>query len=275
MIHCDLCGPMSVETTSHKLHAAIFTDDYSRYAFLILLRLKSDFFEAFEFFVRALENETDAKMAYFQTDGDGIFLKDNRLAHFCEQRGIRHIYSTPFCPAQNGRAERINRTIVEMARTAMIHGAAPRNLWGEAMSNAVYVYNRLPHSAIPAHFSCPLSAWRSAPADNPYRTLRVPFCLAYAKVQDHVTKFEPKATACIMLGCDSQRNCYRLMRISDKSIVFSRDVTCNENSYPFRKDGDNRPPSFYDDLFPKTREEDPDRPWEAPLRGLLKLVKNL
>jgi len=183
MIHVDLCGPMSVETPSHKQHAAIFTDDYSRYAFISLLRFKSDFFEAFEFFVRAIENETDAKLAFLQTDGDGIFLKDERLLAFCGSKGIRQVHSTPFCPAQNGRAERIIRTIVEMARTVMIHGSAPRNLWGEAMSNAVYVYNRLPHSAIPAQFSCPLSAWRGVPADNPFRTLRVPFCLAYAKTK--------------------------------------------------------------------------------------------
>lgn len=262
MIHCDLCGPMSVETLSHKLHAAIFVDDYSRYAFIMLLRFKSDFFESFQFFLRAIENETDAKVAFLQTDGDGIFLRDERLAALCATKGIRHIYSTPFCPAQNGRAERIIRTIVEMARTSMIHGSAPRSLWGEAMSHAVYVYNRLPHSAIPAQYTCPLSAWRSVPIENPFRTLRVPFCLAYAKINGHLTKFETKATACVLLGCDSQRNCYRLLRLSDRSVVYSRDVTCNESQLPFRKPGNDKPPSFYEDLFPPTPTPEPDRPWE-------------
>jgi len=132
MIHCDLCGPMSVQTSSQKQYAAIFVDDFSRYVHLFLLRLKSDFFETFTYFANAIENETDSKLAFFKSDGDGIFSeKNDKFEAFLQSKGIQHIFSTPYCPSQNGRVERVIRTIVEMARTIMIHGDAPRSLWGE------------------------------------------------------------------------------------------------------------------------------------------------
>ncbi len=224
MIQCDLCGPMAVQTSSQKQYAAIFVDDFSRYVHLFLLRLKSDFFETFTYFANAIENETDSKLAFFKSDGDGIFSeKNDKFEAFLQSKGIQHIFSTPYCPSQNGRVERVIRTIVEMARTIMIHGDASRSLWGEAMSQAVYVYNRLPHGGLPKQFSCPLAAWRGITIADPCRDLRVPFCLAYAQINSYLTKFDKKATACILLGNDSKRSCYRLLRQSDRSLVYSRD----------------------------------------------------
>jgi len=174
MLHCDLFGPIAVETPSGKRHAAIFIDDFSRYVFVFLLRLKSEFFDCFVFLAQAIENETDSKLAFLKTDGDGIFRKCEKLAAYCKAKGIRHLFSTPYCPSENGRPERVIRTLVEMACTSMIHGCAPRNLWGEAVCQAGYVYNRIPHSALPAQFTCPLSAWRSTdrkPDQRPSSTL--------------------------------------------------------------------------------------------------------
>jgi transposase InsO family protein len=57
--------------------------------------------------------------------------------------GIKHEFSAPYTPQQNGVVERKNRTIIEMARTMLDEYKSPRNFWGEAIATAVHVSNRL------------------------------------------------------------------------------------------------------------------------------------
>lgn len=84
--------------------------------------------------------------------------------------------------------------------------------------------------------------------ENPHHALRVPFSQAYAHINGPLSKFAPKATPCVMLGNDLRRSCYRLLRLQDMTVIFSRDVTCNENVFPFRKSDSD--PSIYNGLFP-------------------------
>lgn len=44
-------------------------------------------------------------------------------------------------PQQNGIAERMNRTIVEAARSMLIQGEVPKMFWSEAVSTGVYTLN--------------------------------------------------------------------------------------------------------------------------------------
>lgn len=94
----------------------------------------------------------------------------------------------------------------------------------------------------------------------------MPFSLAYSHLNGPVSKFAPKAVPCVMLGNDSRRSCYRLLRLSDMTVIFSRDVICNENVFPFRKS--NSDSSVYDSLFPVPRQDPevpyPPEPLQAP-----------
>ena len=40
---------------------------------------------------------------------------------FCKEMGIRHIYTMPYKPQQNGIAERRNRTLMDMIRSMMAY----------------------------------------------------------------------------------------------------------------------------------------------------------
>ena len=46
LIHTDVCGPMSMEARGGYRYFITFTDDYSRYGFIYLMRQKSDSFES-------------------------------------------------------------------------------------------------------------------------------------------------------------------------------------------------------------------------------------
>jgi hypothetical protein len=67
---------------------------------------------------------------------------------FCKQRGILHQTSVPYTPEQNGVAERMNRTLVESARSMIFQGSLDVQFWAEAVSTVAYLRNRCPTKVI-------------------------------------------------------------------------------------------------------------------------------
>lgn len=60
-------------------------------------------------------------------------------------------------PQLNGCSERMNRTLVEKARTMLFDGNLPENLWGEAIMTSTYLVNR--SSTICLSNKTPYDAW--------------------------------------------------------------------------------------------------------------------
>ena len=58
--------------------------------------------------------------------------------------GIKFEYTTPYTPEQNGVAERLNRSLIIMARAMLLDANLPIRLWGEAVNTASYLRNRTP-----------------------------------------------------------------------------------------------------------------------------------
>ena len=56
---------------------------------------------------------------------------------------IKHEFSTPYTPQQNGVVERKNRTLLDMARTMLDEYKTPDRFWAEAINIACYSINRL------------------------------------------------------------------------------------------------------------------------------------
>jgi transposase InsO family protein len=57
--------------------------------------------------------------------------------------GIKHEFSSPYTPQQNGVVERKNRTLLNMARTMLDEYKTPNRFWAEAINTACYSINRL------------------------------------------------------------------------------------------------------------------------------------
>jgi hypothetical protein len=62
--------------------------------------------------------------------------------------GIIQQYSAAYTYEQNGLIERINKTILEKVRCLLFTIKLLKYLWGEAVSTAVYIYNRTLYSQI-------------------------------------------------------------------------------------------------------------------------------
>ena len=61
-----------------------------------------------------------------------------------KEHGIQHQTTVPYNPEQNGTAERMNRTLLESARSMMFHAGMPKEFWAEAIHTATYVHNHSP-----------------------------------------------------------------------------------------------------------------------------------
>jgi hypothetical protein len=56
--------------------------------------------------------------------------------------------SCPYTSPQNGKAERIIRSVNNVIRPLLIQASLPRLYWAEGLHTATYLLNRLPTMAI-------------------------------------------------------------------------------------------------------------------------------
>jgi hypothetical protein len=68
---------------------------------------------------------------------------NSQIEGFLEEEGIKHEFSSPYTPQQNGVVERNNRTLSDMARTMIDESKTPDRFWVEAINTACYSINRL------------------------------------------------------------------------------------------------------------------------------------
>ena len=57
LMHSDVCGPISIQARGGYEYFITFTDDYSRFGYLYLMKRKSETFEKFKEFRVEVENQ--------------------------------------------------------------------------------------------------------------------------------------------------------------------------------------------------------------------------
>ncbi|GJX82526.1 putative ribonuclease H-like domain-containing protein [Tanacetum coccineum] len=65
------------------------------------------------------------------------------MLEFCREKGIKQEFSNARTPQQNEVAERMNRTLIEAARTMLADSHLPTTFWAEAVNTACYTFNRV------------------------------------------------------------------------------------------------------------------------------------
>ncbi|GMP33945.1 hypothetical protein CsSME_00007039 [Camellia sinensis var. sinensis] len=96
-----------------------------------------------------------AALSSFQLDSQSTTIKLLRSdlggeyfkTEFCEylaNLGTIHQTSCTDTPAQNGRAERKHRHLLETARSLLLSASVPAPFWGEAVLTAAFLLNRMP-----------------------------------------------------------------------------------------------------------------------------------
>ena len=161
----------------------------------------------------------------FRSDNGGEFTS-NQFETYLKKEGIRHERTIPKTPEQNGVADRLNRTLVEMSRLMILDAKLPQKFWAESISTAVYLRNRCPTKAV--QDQTPYQMWFGQKPKVDYS--RVFGCDVYAHVpKDERAKLDPKARKCILLGYGDTTKGYRLYNSESGKVFHSRDVRFNKS----------------------------------------------
>ena len=114
---------------------------------IYILKTKSEMFGKFKEFKSLIENLSNKKIKTLRSD-NGREYTSKKFEYFCKDAGIKRELTNPYNPQQNGVAERKNRTIIEVVKTMIYDQDLPMHLWEQAARTAVYVQNRISHSAL-------------------------------------------------------------------------------------------------------------------------------
>ena len=148
LVHMDVAGPFQTRSLQGNLYVATLLDDFTGYSAVEFVRYKSQVAEASIAVLKLWANHSEHRVKTIRTDNGGEYINET-FRKFTEEHGIHHETTVPYTPEQNGKAERLNRTLAEPA-VSMLHAAKfPYFLWEECFRASNYLRNRLPTTGRP------------------------------------------------------------------------------------------------------------------------------
>ena len=87
LVHTDVCGPMRVQARGGYEYFVNFTDDYSRYGFVYLMRQKSETFDKFREYKAEAEKKLGVHIKQLRSDRGGEYLS-GEFKFYLTQEGI-------------------------------------------------------------------------------------------------------------------------------------------------------------------------------------------
>ncbi|CAI7856710.1 unnamed protein product, partial [Closterium sp. NIES-53] len=168
----------------------------------------------------------DLVVLRLHSDRGGEFSSD-LLRDFCRGEGITQSFTLPDSPQQNGIAERRIGLVMEVARTSMIHVAAPHFLWPFAVRYAAHQLNLLPRVSLPE--TSPTLRWTGKVGDA--SVFRVWGSRAFVR-DTSADKLSARAIPCVFLGFVPDAPGGQFYHPTSRCLLPSQDVTFDE-SVPF------------------------------------------
>ncbi|SGY26816.1 BQ5605_C018g08800 [Microbotryum silenes-dioicae] len=227
LVHSDVLSFPTPSLTG-KRYLVTFLDDHSRKLWAYAIDHKSNVFPIFQTWLAEVELATNARLRILRTDNGGEY-RSNAFTEFCKSKGIHRQYSIPYTPQQNGRAERVNLSIVEGVLALLADARLPATFWDEAAAYFVYCKNTCSHSALAKQ--TPEFVWNG---QRTTATALHPFgCTAWLTVApDLRSKLDPKAARVIFTGYDLASKAFRFFDHSINKIVLGRNATFLDNDFP-------------------------------------------
>ncbi|GKA78709.1 retrovirus-related pol polyprotein from transposon TNT 1-94 [Tanacetum coccineum] len=194
---------------------------------------KDEAIDKFVLYKTEVENQLGKKIKVVRSDRGGKYVAS--FAELCAKHGIRHEFTAPYSPQQNGIAERKNRTLKEMVTAMLISSGMSQDMWGEAILTATYLLNKIPRKE---KEETPYELWMGRKPS--YQYLRVWGCLAKVAVPTpKAQKIGPKSVDCIFIGYAKNSTAYRFIvhesknpDIQKNTIMESRNASFFENIFP-------------------------------------------
>ncbi|GJR49488.1 retrotransposon protein, putative, ty1-copia subclass [Tanacetum coccineum] len=126
LLHIDVCGPFKTVSKQGASYFITFTDDFSRYGYVYLLKHKHEVFETFKVFQKEVENQLGKTIKLLRSNRRGEYMSQEFLDHLKEHGIIVH-RTPPYTLQHNGVSERRNRTLLDMVRSMMSKTTLPKS----------------------------------------------------------------------------------------------------------------------------------------------------
>ncbi|KAK2426713.1 putative mitochondrial protein [Trifolium repens] len=207
LLHMDLMGPMRVESLG-------------------------DTFDVFKELCIQLQREKGSNVVRIRSD-HGREFENSKFNEFCSTDGIKHEYSSPITPQQNGVVERKNRTIQESARVMLHAKNIPYHFWAEAMNTACYIHNRV--TLRKSTSSTLYELWKERKPTVKHFHVFGSKCYILAD-REQRRKLDPKSDEGIFLGYSTNSRAYRVY--NSKTQVVMEYVNVVVKDTPLEKNDD-------------------------------------
>ena len=219
LIHMDISGPWTPITPRGEKYFVTVTDDATRFVWVMLLKRRSDLPDALAKWKAEAELRSGKRLLRVRADNAG-----EHVGH--EMRnlltGVSMEFSTPYTPEQNGVAERLNRSLMDVARCMIADQGVRKDLWGEAILHAAYLRNRMP---VAGRKQSPEELWTGKKPD--VSKVRVFGSRAWVHHPPGMPKLSPRAWEGVIVGHVGS-SLYRVWNPVSRRVEMSPHVRVDE-----------------------------------------------
>jgi hypothetical protein len=101
LLHMDLFDLIAYISIGGSKYCLVIVDDYSCFTWVFFLQEKSQTQETLKKFLRRAQNEYGLRIKKIRSN-NGTEFKNSQIEGFLEEEGIKHEFSSPYTPQQNG-----------------------------------------------------------------------------------------------------------------------------------------------------------------------------
>jgi hypothetical protein len=132
LVHTDVWGPAQVSSLGGSRYYVTFIDDATRKTWVYCIRQKYDVFNTFNKWKALVENETRKRLKCLISNNGGEYCSKD-IDYYYSYHGICREKTIPGTPQESNVPERMNRTIMEHARSMRLHVGFPLQFWVDAV----------------------------------------------------------------------------------------------------------------------------------------------
>ena len=227
LVHLDLVGPVQTLSLGGKKYFLVMVDDFSRYTWVAFLKDKSEAFECFRTIYNQVQNEKGLQnLSFVRIRSDhGTEFENASFKDFCKDKGIKHEFSAPITPQQNGIVERKNRVLLDMSRVILNCKNLAKHFWAEAVNTSCYIANRA--YLRPGTKKTPYELWKGKRPQVKYFRIFGSTCYIL-RDREHLGKFDSRSDEGIFLGYSTTSRAYRVYNVRTKTMMESINVVVDD-----------------------------------------------